>query len=609
MSTAEKKPLSAAGRKRLKAERESRSVVWRVIYWLGSLQLALLLLATIAIACAIATFAESGFSAKIAQAYIYKAPWFIVWLGVLCINLIAVTITRWPWERRHAGFIVTHYGIVILLAGAVVGLQTGFEGNVTLVKGAPPTTRVVTNRSIIQVESPADSYLYLQPFDAELARLSPNRPRIFPVPGTDLRIVAEEYAPSLVKTPTLLNVAENGLPAAILEFTSPVTEQVTRMALSLSGDTDKQDFFGLAEVEMLPDLPPPPPLPATETRMVFARYAPVSNEQGAAETLIQVSEDGERISITDSSGTGATYRLADLIGKSITEAGSKVTLEKYWPDFAMEDGEPVSRSGVPRNPAALFRIQPLPEEDRSGPVFQLAPDDHAASVSFRLSRGGLPYAEGDLTVGSEIQLGWADWRARLVEFSPSAQIVEQYAPAPPPPSAENPTPGFRARLSGPDGDGTAVWVPSGEVTPLSNGSRVVRLGYGLETRPLPFQIDLVSFDVPRDEGTDRPADFRATVEFTDRRTGESKRGVARMNSPASYPGTLWANLTGINYKFSQAEWNPRNLDQTTLQVLYDPGWLLKWIGSLCICIGIFMQFYLKPKARREEGVLPANTAG
>ncbi len=87
------------------------------------------------------------------------------------------------------------------------------------------------------------------------------------------------------------------------------------------------------------------------------------------------------------------------------------------------------------------------------------------------------------------------------------------------------------------------------------------------------------------------------MEFRDAKTGATKTGVAQMNRPASYPGTFFANVTGINYKFSQAEWNPRDLDQTTLQVLYDPGWLLKWMGSLGICIGIAIMFYWKPNSQ------------
>ncbi len=37
-----------------------------------------------------------------------------------------------------------------------------------------------------------------------------------------------------------------------------------------------------------------------------------------------------------------------------------------------------------------------------------------------------------------------------------------------------------------------------------------------------------------------------------------------------------------------------DLKETTLQVLHDPGWLYKWIGSLGIIIGIVIMFYWKP---------------
>ena len=155
-------------RERLAARR--RSPVWRVINALGSLKLALLLLVTIAIACAVATFTESRFDTKVAQAYIYKAPWFTVWLGVLCVNLFAVTLTRWPWQRKHLGFVITHYGIITLLIGAMIGSHFGFEGNVTLHRGAPPRDRITTSHSVLQIQNAATGEFDVVPFDVELAR-------------------------------------------------------------------------------------------------------------------------------------------------------------------------------------------------------------------------------------------------------------------------------------------------------------------------------------------------------------------------------------------------------------------------------------------------------
>jgi hypothetical protein len=554
----------------------------------------------------VATFAESGFSAKIAQAYIYKAPWFVVWLGVLCVNLFAVTLTRIPWERKHLGFIVTHYGIIVLLAGAMIGLHSGFEGNVTLRKDAAPVTRVVTNRSIIQVENPFDGAQYVMPFDAELERPGEKRERIFEVPDTEWRIVADAYAPSLVREPVLVPGDVPGAAAAVhLRLASRPLRQEVQKVLSLGeAGSGEEDFFGMATLRLVDRLPPPQAPGVAETRMVFANFAPVIDPDAAVSSIsVRLSEDGSRVGIFAPDGTGAIYLREEMMRKPLSEAGSVVVVEEYWPDFVMVGGSPASASEAPRNPAILVRLFAVEGDEK--PELEMAVADE--KLEYRLSRRGHTYASGRAAVGDSFALGWADWTAEVVGVSGKALVAESTRPGEVAGGDAEATPGFRARLEGPGGArGPSRWVESGRVTSLTDGRQVVRVGYGLETRPLPFSVRLVNFEVPRDEGTDAPADFRATVEFQDFEGGKSSVGVARMNRPASHPGTLWGNLSGLTYKFSQAEWNPRNLDETTLQVLYDPGWLLKWVGSLGICLGIFLQFYGKPRA--SSSTPPKHTA-
>jgi hypothetical protein len=74
-----------------------------------------------------------------------------------------------------------------------------------------------------------------------------------------------------------------------------------------------------------------------------------------------------------------------------------------------------------------------------------------------------------------------------------------------------------------------------------------------------------------------------------------------MNNPFSFPAHWWRPWTGLTYKMSQASWNPDNLNQSTVQILRDPGWLLKWIGSLLVVIGVFMMFYLRPYRKQTVG--------
>lgn len=486
-------------RRQIIALRQQESLSWKVIHLLGSLKLALLLLAVIAIACAIATFTESHFDTKVAHAYIYKAPWFLAWLALLCINLFTVTLTRWPWEKKHFGFVITHYGIITLLIGAAIGSKFGFEGNVTLNKNGSPVQKITTSQSVLQIESPADQYLYLMPFDASLVHPTVKKPMKLGVPGTHFQIVIDGTSDQLQRVPFL--VSTNKAPAGgavIMKLSNPSSHQEQWVALG-SGGEEQFDFFSLAEIKLLKNV---------------------------------------------------------LLSPVFT--GSK--------------------------PWLLIAITAEKKE-----------------INYQLGRGNSLKSKGRLAVGDWLPLGWGEWKMQLVAVGSHDTIGFRVEPMASGVQAVSTTedhelPGFHAFLKDTTGEkGSACWVESGEVTPLTLGGDAVRVAYGLELKPIPFTIELVDFQIPRDEGTETPSDFKATVRFHNLKTNEIKEGLIKMNHPASFPGGFLANMTGINYKFSQAEWNPRDLNETTLQVLYDPGWLFKWIGSLAICIGIAMMFYLKPE--------------
>jgi hypothetical protein len=132
-----------------------------------------------------------------------------------------------------------------------------------------------------------------------------------------------------------------------------------------------------------------------------------------------------------------------------------------------------------------------------------------------------------------------------------------------------------------------------------NTTPVVVFAY--RTIPLPFGLQLTNFDVEREEGSDSPAGFKSTLLVTDT-DGKTYSGACSMNTPMNYPSAFWRSLTGFTYKISQASWDPDNLDQSSVQILFDPGWSLKWFGSLVICSGIFCLYYLRPPRR---GPLPS----
>ena len=602
---------SAPARSRMIAERRKRSTAWRIIHWLGSLQLALILLATIGLACAIATFTESNFNSRIAQAYIYKAPWFQIWLGVLCVNLFAVTLTRWPWQKKHIGFVVTHYGIITLLIGAMIGMQTGFEGNVTLRKNAPPISRVTTGKSIVQLESPADSALYLMPFDAETASPSGRRPRIFHVPGTKLRVVADDFSANLVQEQRFVpSEGTEGVPSALLRLSSKMAGQTVEISLALSETRRSRRTFSASRGSSFDRTFRRSPPPRCQRPKWYSPTMRRSRKRGARRPAFPsgLAKRGRKsVSFRPTASERPTSATRSWIAGSRGGRGRR--RGELLAGFRDEERKAGKQVGSPEQPCGAD-----PNFETPGKPGR-QPETKPRACSKR-RRCGLSALAHRTIVASErrpqaILLFSAGriGRRNLVQFLPKARLVTEIKPGPPLSKGEQGLPGFRAHLESPDGRrGEDRWVASGEITALTDGSQIVRMGYGLEAKPLPFSLRLLNFEVPRDEGTDTPSNFIATIEFRDSSTGATKTSFAKMNHPASFPGTPTANLTGFNYKFSQAEWNPRDLDETTLQVLYDPGWLPKWIGSLGICLGIAIMFYWKPGDANPNAAGPTRKA-
>src|ERR1051326_2189257 len=94
----------------------------------GSLKLAVVVLLSLAVAMAVGTLLESRDSARAAAQVVYRSWWFNGLLALLAINVAAAALTRWPWKRKHVGFVITHAGIIILLGGCSAAFHYGTEG-------------------------------------------------------------------------------------------------------------------------------------------------------------------------------------------------------------------------------------------------------------------------------------------------------------------------------------------------------------------------------------------------------------------------------------------------------------------------------------------------
>ena len=106
-----------------------------VIELLASLRLAVVLLTFLIVVLAIATFIQTSFGAPAARFAVYRSWWFSLLGGLLGLNVFCAAAVRLPWKRHQAGFVMTHAGILILLAGALITARHGIDAQLSVYEG------------------------------------------------------------------------------------------------------------------------------------------------------------------------------------------------------------------------------------------------------------------------------------------------------------------------------------------------------------------------------------------------------------------------------------------------------------------------------------------
>jgi hypothetical protein len=118
----------------------------RILKFLASLKLAVLVILGLAFACATATVLESLYDTPTAKYWVYSAFWFRGILALMCINLAAVMVDRWPWKVKHIPFLLAHIGILLLMFGSWLTEKTGLDGSLRITEGE--------SGSIVEVDEP-----------------------------------------------------------------------------------------------------------------------------------------------------------------------------------------------------------------------------------------------------------------------------------------------------------------------------------------------------------------------------------------------------------------------------------------------------------------------
>lgn len=120
----------------------------RVLKFLASIELGVIIIIAIAVLTAWGTFVEAYYNdAAAARKLVYHSVWMYTTLIALAVCLTAVMVDRWPWREKHIGFVLAHVGILILLLGSVLTRYFGVDGSMSL--GVGESSRYVLNEDTV----------------------------------------------------------------------------------------------------------------------------------------------------------------------------------------------------------------------------------------------------------------------------------------------------------------------------------------------------------------------------------------------------------------------------------------------------------------------------
>jgi sugar lactone lactonase YvrE len=100
------------------------------VQFFASLKLAVVLILGAAFIFALGTFIEAAYGTPAAAFGVYQTWWFNLCLLLLAINIFSAAAIRYPWKRHQTGFVITHIGLLVLLAGAAMGRIYGVDAQV-----------------------------------------------------------------------------------------------------------------------------------------------------------------------------------------------------------------------------------------------------------------------------------------------------------------------------------------------------------------------------------------------------------------------------------------------------------------------------------------------
>jgi len=564
------------------------SPLMRLLRFLGKVQFTTVLLLGGAVIMTIGTIFESRESRDAAWSAIYGTVWFDVFLFLIAVNLVIAVVNRIPIQRHQWPFVVTHFAIVILLAGAWISRSFGYEGRMLIFEGEAA--------SELQLDAPEIRTRWTGPagesFDAAFplergADAVDRTLRAYGENGPWMR-VADHIASGLT-IPSLGYGGPGDSPGIEFRITGPgfradewliVGDPEFRhkdlgpveVAFYAAGrDAEGRlrfpgEYRANIQLSVLPRAGGRPvrlPLPASvgvETPCGPGLTAVV--EQFALRSQVVAGRVVETAS--------GAINPAVVVRINSGGASEIHTVFANHPDFGTIEGR---SSDGPLVASVALDTSALSEK----PVIAILSDPdgrvHAQVVSATGAGTAIPVA-----LGTPVEFASLGFFLEARRLLPQARV--EMAVQPSAPGREGARQFLRIE-AGFEGKRASFWLARGSSrTWALSGGRGFEVTFSSQTRSVPFVVALEEFELIPHPGSTRAAEYRSHVRVNaGGREPMEKAAVVSMNRPLDVAGF---RLFQSSYQLGR-EGGP---DATVFSVSYDPGVPIVYSAFLLLVVGI-----------------------
>ncbi|GMV26464.1 MAG: hypothetical protein AMXMBFR58_24950 [Phycisphaerae bacterium] len=558
-----------------------RTPTGAAILWLGSIKVAIPLLAAVTVAMVWGTYLESTQSAKVAKAVVYGSSWFMALMVMICASLILAVVTRFPWKKKHLGFITVHASLVTLIVAGFWSLYGRIEGRISLDAGME-ADHIETDEEILElVEHTGGVFTVLgaatAPHSSATVRLG------------DLSVkVTERWS----NTREVVEVVDGGpQPFRAIELSLDPSMPRT-FWIGEEGQGGAADLAGLRVRLLGPDATWDPPATAS---------APSETPGGYVFVV-----DGKRIPLADQGQEAFPGWTITSIKKFQYAMVSGSGLEETTPtpgaepnpaiDVVITDGKGTSeRHTAFTKFADMVLVKTIEGTAKSGahltPAAGSQPKGGETVVVYG-KPGALKvgYVSPDGTVHTAEQTGPLPWSFTVGTRNLSirqdiarAREVSHFTEAPP---ADEYRPAMVVDLGDGSGPQPVAWKA---MVPVPAKGPGVMIRYGPRTHPLPFSITLKEFRKIDYPGTEMAMAYESDVSVKSPQGNLDKVRI-HMNSPLEHSG----------WKVYQSGFVGNST--SIFSVMRDPGLLLTYIASIFLCLGIAITFYSRGWSWGHPGI-------